>query len=259
MPMLDMNATERICYEWIDGDPAMPCLVFLHEGLGSIGMWKQFPALLCRATGCPGLVYDRLGHGGSSPLTAARGIHYLHEHALCELPRVIARLLPDRDYFLIGHSDGGSIALIHAAQQPARLLGVVTEAAHVFVEPITLDGIRAADDAFDAGRLGALRKYHGDRTDAMFKAWSTTWLGAGFAFWNIEYLLPSVLCPALIVQGAQDQYGSEAQVDAIVSKAADARKEIIDQCGHAPHQQASPRVLELMSGFVAGRTRARRR
>lgn len=259
MPMLDLNATERICYESIDGDPAMPGLVFLHEGLGSIGMWKQFPALLCRATGCPGLVYDRLGHGGSSPLTAARGIHYLHEYALCELPQVIARLLPERDYFLIGHSDGGSIALIHAAQQPARLLGIVTEAAHVLVEPVTLDGIRSADAAFDAGRLGALRKYHGDQTEAMFKAWSRTWLSAGFAFWNIEYLLPSVRCPALIVQGAQDQYGSEAQVDAIVSKAADARKEIIEQCGHTPHQQASSQVLELMRGFVAGRTRAHRR
>ena len=213
MPILNLSAETDIYYELIEGDPAKPCLVFLHEGLGCCAMWKDFPAQLCQATGCRGLLYDRHGYGQSSPLAARRQLHYLHDYALCELPQVLAALLPGQDHFLIGHSDGGSIALIYAAQQPPRLRGIITEAAHVFVEGITLDGIRVADAAFGEGKLRALAKYHGDKTETIFKAWSDTWLSYGFQFWNIEYLLPSVECPALVVQGSEDQYGSAAQVD----------------------------------------------
>jgi pimeloyl-ACP methyl ester carboxylesterase len=251
MPMLELNPGEQIYYKLIDGAPERPYLVFLHEGLGCAGMWKTFPAMLCEATGCPGLVYDRLGYGKSSPLRAKRQIHYLHDYALRELPQVLAHVIAERDYVLIGHSDGGSIALIHAAQQPARLRGIVTEAAHVFVEAVTIGGVNSADAAFDAGKLGALDKYHGAKTEALFKAWSKTWLGSGFKFWNIKYLLPSIACPALIVQGVDDQYGTGKQVEAIVSRAANARKAIIAQCGHAPHQEAPQLVLSLMAGFVA--------
>jgi pimeloyl-ACP methyl ester carboxylesterase len=251
MPMLDLYPGEQIYYELIDGAPERPYLVFLHEGLGCAGMWKAFPAMLCEATGCPGLVYDRLGYGKSSPLRDKRQIHYIHDYALRELPQVLAHVIAERDYVLFGHSDGGSIALIHAAQQPARLRGIVTEAAHVFVEPVTLEGIRSADEAFDAGKLGGLGKYHGAKTEAIFKAWSKTWLGSGFKFWNIEYLLPSIICPALIVQGIDDQYGTESQVDAIVSRAANARKAMIAQCGHVPHHEARQVVSALTARFVA--------
>lgn len=250
MPILKFSHAEQIHYEVIEGDPDQPYLVFLHEGLGCIAMWKTFPAMLCKATGCPGLVYDRLGYGKSSALETKRQIHYLHDQALCELPEVLAKLIPGRDYFLIGHSDGGSIALIYAAQQPPHLRGIVTEAAHVFVEPETLEGIRVADAAFDAGKLRALSKYHGDKTEHMFKAWSGTWQTHGFKFWNIEYLLPSIVCPALVVQGVQDQYGTEAQVDAIVSAALNAEKAMVDHCGHAPHQELPDVVLHLMGQFL---------
>lgn len=252
MPFLDVNDTPRLYYELIPGDPARPCLVFLHEGLGSVGMWKDFPALLCQAGGCAGLVYDRQGYGRSVPLAAARQIHYLHDYALRELPRILAQVIPGREYILVGHSDGGSIALIHAAQRPALLRGIITEAAHVFVEPQTLDGVRAADAGFEAGKLRALARYHGEQTDAIFKAWSQTWLAPHFRFWNIEYLLPSIACPALIVQGSADQYGSEAQVDAIVAGAPKARKAMLAACGHAPHQEMPRETLALMAAFVRG-------
>ena len=253
MPILNLSAENDIYYELIDGDPAKPWLVFLHEGLGCCAMWKDFPLQLCQATGCRGLLYDRLGYGLSSPLAARRQIHYLHDYALCELPQVLAAVLPGQDHFLVGHSDGGSIALIYAAQQPPRLRGIITEAAHVFVESMTLDGIRTADAAFGAGKLRALAKYHGEKTPAIFMAWADTWLSYGFQFWNIEYLLPSVECPALVVQGTADQYGSAAQVDAIVAQALNAMPAMVEQCGHTPHQEQPPALLALMEGFLRGR------
>ncbi|UQV47647.1 alpha/beta hydrolase [Janthinobacterium lividum] len=253
MPILNLSAETDIYYELIEGDPAKPCLVFLHEVLGCSAMWKDFPAQLCQATGCRGLLYDRHGYGLSSPLAVRRQLHYLHDYALCELPQVLAALLPGQDHFLVGHSDGGSIALIYAAQQPPRLRGIITEAAHVFVEGVTLDGIRVADAAFGAGKLRALAKYHGDKTENIFKASSDTWLSYGFQFWNIEYLLPSVECPALVVQGSEDQYGSTAQVDTIVAQALNAVPAIVEQCGHTPHQEQPQALLALMEGFLQGR------
>lgn len=256
MPILNLSAEDDIYYELIDGDPAKPWLVFLHEGLGCCAMWKDFPALLCQATGCRGLLYDRLGYGQSSPLAARRQLHYLHDYALRELQQVLTALIPGQDYFLIGHSDGGSIALIHAAQQPCRLRGIITEAAHVFVEDVTLDGIREADAAFGAGKLRALARYHGEKTQAIFKAWSETWLSYGFQFWNIEYLLPSIECAALVVQGSEDRYGSAAQVDAIVARALNAVPAMVEQCGHTPHQEQPQALLALMEGFLHGRMEA---
>lgn len=258
MPILTLRPDHELYYELIAGDPARPVLVFLHEGLGSCAMWKDFPARLCQATGCRGLLYDRLGYGLSSPLKAPRRLHYLHDYALRELPAVLDRLIPRQEHIVIGHSDGGSIALIHASQQPAYLRGIITEAAHVFVEAVTLAGIRTANAAFDAGKLRALAKYHGDKTQTIFKAWSETWLGHGFQFWNIEYLLASITCPALVMQGSADQYGSAAQVDAIVAKALQAVPAMIEQCGHTPHQEQPQAVLELMRVFLEGRIAAAR-
>ncbi len=252
MPIFTLDATQEIHYQLIEGQPGQPCLVFLHEGLGCTAMWQDFPERLCQATGCHGLVYDRHGYGQSSALTASRNIHYLHDYALRELPALLEYVLPGREYFLIGHSDGGSIALIHAAERPPRLRGVITEAAHVFVEAETLAGIRAADAAFDAGKLRALAKYHGDKTEGIFKAWSLTWQTFGFQFWNIEYLLPSIVCPALVVQGSEDQYGSAAQVDAISRLALNATPVMIEKCGHTPHQEQPDALLALMGNFLQG-------
>ncbi|MDD2920726.1 MAG: alpha/beta hydrolase [Anaerolineales bacterium] len=251
MTFLTLDKTPQIYYELIDGDANKPRLVFLHEGLGCAAMWKDFPRRLCEATGLRGLVYDRIGYGKSSALVSARTIHYMHEYALTELPQVIAQVIPDSDYFLVGHSDGGSIALIHAAEKPARLRGIITEAAHVFVEQETIAGIQVAAESYQAGKLRGLSKYHGEKTDVIFKAWSETWLTDWFGHWNIEYLLPSIECPVLAMQGMDDQYGTVAQVEAIASKALNAQKALIENCGHSPHQERADVVLQLMKDFLA--------
>jgi pimeloyl-ACP methyl ester carboxylesterase len=251
MPTLFFNETDQIYYAMIEGNPDHPALVFLHEGLGSHAMWKGFPQQLCRKTGCPGLVYDHVGHGKSSPLTSARTTHYIHDAALKELPRVIEHCIPRRSYLLIGHSDGGSISLIFGAERPALLKGIITEAAHVFVEPITVEGIRRADAAFRKGELTGLIKYHGRKTESLFRAWADTWLSDRFQCWNIEVLLPSIQCPILAIQGREDQYGTKRQVSSIVSQSSGrAIPALLDNCGHSPHQEMPETVLAIMSGFI---------
>ncbi len=250
MPKLTLDQEYEIYYETIEGRQALPYLVFLHEGLGCAALWKDFPKRLCQATGCPGLLYDRRGYGHSSPLARARTIHYLHEYALWELPRVLAAVIPGRDYLVIGHSDGGSIALIHAAERPAGLRAIITEAAHVFVEQETVDGIRAADEAYLAGKLHRLTHYHGDKTDTTFKAWSRTWITEGFRHWNIEYLLPSIEVPAQVMQGVEDQYATESQVTTIVGGVANREAVMVSQCGHTPHQEQSEETLAAMKDFI---------
>lgn len=250
MPMLDLADGGQLYYELIDGDAHAPALVFLHEGLGCTAMWRDFPARLCKATGRQGLVYDRRGYGLSSPLKSVRSIHYLHEYALIELPQVLARLLPEREHIVIGHSDGGSIALIYAAGQPAGLRGLLTEAAHVMVEAVTLEGVRVAKDAFGAGKLRALQRYHGEKTVQIFNAWAETWLRPEFSHWDIGYLLPAIACPVLAVQGSGDQYGTQAQLDAIAGRAPDGRQLMVPDCGHTPHQEQPEVLLRLMSEFV---------
>ncbi len=252
MPNLKIHDESHLYYHLIPGKAENPHLVFLHEGLGCTAMWQGFPEKLCAATGCPGLVYDRLGYGKSSPLTHARSIHYLHEYALIELPKLLKTVIPHTPFILIGHSDGGSISLIYGAGRPALLKGIITEAAHVFVEPETIAGIKVADDAWEKGRLQGLSKYHGDKTETIFKAWSVTWLSSGFMSWNIEYLLPCITAPLLVIQGADDHYGTLAQVKAIAAQSSgDARQEIVENCGHAPHLEAQSVVLALMADFVA--------
>ncbi|MFB3925305.1 MAG: alpha/beta fold hydrolase [Syntrophales bacterium] len=227
-------------------------LVFLHEGLGSIAQWRDFPAAVCAATGLPAFVYERLGHGRSDPLTGPRQLRYMHDEALIVLKEVLERNI-EGDVVLIGHSDGGSIALIFASAYPARIRGVITEAAHVFVEKITVEGIRRAVDAFEkSGLREALARYHGDNTDLMFRGWADIWLSPEFFQWNIESYLPGITCPLLAIQGMNDEYGSPAQVEAII-RGVKGRAEslLIPQCGHVPHFQARSRVLSETTRFIS--------
>lgn len=251
MPLLSLGPGRAIHYETIAAaDPRRPHLVFLHEGLGCTTMWGDFPQRLCAATGCPGLVYDRVGYGRSSPLAGPRDARYLHDYALDELPAVLDGLLPAQDYALVGHSDGGSIGLIHAATRPPRLRALITEAAHVFVEEVTLAGIRAAVAAHAAGRLRGLARHHGERADAMFRAWHGIWLDASFRDWNVTALLPEIAAPVLAIQGGDDQYGTPAQVEAIVAGDARRRPAMIADCAHTPHREQAETVLCLMRDFL---------
>jgi pimeloyl-ACP methyl ester carboxylesterase len=233
------------------GDPAGPVLVFLHEGLGSIAQWRDFPLAVSEAVRLPAVVYERGGYGSADPLDGPRSVRYIHEEALQSLPEVLRQLQID-DAVLIGHSDGGSIALIFAAVRPDKVRGIITEAAHVFVEDVTLAGIREAVRIYTSTDLPErLSRYHGSNTEAAFRGWADTWLSPAFRDWNIEEYLPGVRCPVLAIQGRDDEYGTPAQVEAIVNGVCGPSESlIIENCGHVPHLQAREKVLAQMSRFI---------
>lgn len=228
-----------------------PCLIFLHEALGCVEMWKSYPERLCQRTGLPGLLYDRQGHGGSDPLQGPRKPDYLNREAAEVLPEFLRKLGIDRPV-LVGHSDGGTIALLFAAAHPDWPCCAVTEAAHVFVEEITRRGIREALSTYHRTDLQSrLAKYHGNKTDDLFRAWSGIWLSDAFASWNMLDELPSIRCPLLVIQGENDEYGTQDQVDRIVSRSAGpATPLLLPECGHIPHLEAEDRVLEAAGEFI---------
>ncbi len=225
-------------------------LVFLHEGLGSVGQWRDFPSLVSEKTGLPALVYDRWGYGNSDPFILPRPTSYLHDEALSGLPAVLGAFGIERTIF-VGHSDGGSIALIFASAHPEAVSGVITEAAHVFVESVTLEGIRDAVKVYASTDLGErLVRYHGDKADLVFRGWADTWLSPAFRRWNIEPFLSGVQCPVLVIQGIDDQYGTPAQVKAIERQVSGPAKTMLVRCGHTPHAEAREEVLEGMARFI---------
>ena len=229
-----------------------PTLVFLHEGLGCIEMWRDFPLTLCKATGFQGLVYDRTGYGGSSAWPDDPGIDYMHIEAQRVLPQVLAAAGIE-DCILIGHSDGGSIALIYAGADPEPLHAVVTLAAHVYAEPVSIESIARARTAFEQGDLAQrLRRYHGANTERAFRLWNDAWLAPGFAHWNIEAFLPGIAVPLLAIQGEDDEYGTEAQLGTIAGKAGGyAETRLLPDCGHAPHLQAPDEPRIAIARFIA--------
>ncbi len=239
--------------KWIygSGDKKSPVLIFLHEGLGCIELWRDFPEQVCRDTGLTGLVYDRLGHGKSDPLPKRRSQYYLHDEALKYLPPLLEAVNIDRPVF-IGHSDGGTIALLYAAHFAGKTAGLITEAAHVFLEDVTIDGIQNAVKMYETGKLKkGLTKYHGDKIDAIFYGWANTWLSPEFRNWNIVDELKNITAPSLIIQGQSDEYGTEKQVDTIVNTVqGHAEKLMIPECGHVPHFQAKDLVQEKMMRFI---------
>jgi pimeloyl-ACP methyl ester carboxylesterase len=225
-------------------------LVFLHEGLGCTAMWHGFPALVVRDTGLPAIVYDRPGYGRSSGHPLPRDKSYLHHEAQEVLPRVLDDLQVERA-ILVGHSDGGSIALLAAAASPEKIAGIVTEAAHVFVEPITLKGIRKAVAAFGPRHIEKrLARYHGAKARNLFFAWSDTWLSESFQNWNIEDCLDRITCPALVMQGCEDPYGSERQVQSIVAGIGPQSSAVLMPGGHALHRDTPENVSGAIAGFL---------
>lgn len=240
----------RLEARWWAG-PADTALVFLHEGLGCVDLWRDVPGALGRSTGLAAFAYSRPGYGRSSGITLPRPSDYHVVEADDILPAVLDAVGIERAV-LIGHSDGGTIALMTAAKDP-RIKGAVTMAAHVFNEEITLAGIREARQAWETTNLREkLRRYHGDNVDAAFHGWNDTWQRPDFADWNVEAGLADVGCPVLVVQGAEDQYGSAGQVHAIARGVAGPAQELIlPDCGHSPHLEAPEPLFAAVNQFVA--------
>jgi pimeloyl-ACP methyl ester carboxylesterase len=239
--------------ELVVGDPAAPALVFLHEGLGSIDLWRGVPGEVRAAVGEPTtLVYARHGHGRSAPAGLPRPVDYMHHEADVVLPALLDAVGIERPV-LIGPSDGASIALLYAGAGHA-VAGLVCLAPHVFVEPESIAGIEAAREAYRATDLRAkLGRYHDD-PDATFRGWNDVWLSEPFRSWNIEDRLPGVDAPTLLVQGTADQYGTLAQLDAIERRVRGrVRRLVVDGAGHSPHLDACDDVVAAIAEFVAGR------
>lgn len=231
--------------------PLSPVLVFLHEGLGCIDIWRSFPEKLAKLVGLPALIYDRYGSGGSESLQGPWSGNPFCREADIVLPDILAQCGITHP-ILIGHSDGGSIALQYAATYPDRPVGVIAEAAHVFAEELTLSSIRKAVTAFEQGNLKEkLARYHGDRTDTMFRHWADIWLLPENRNWNMQASLPGITCPLQVIQGEDDEYGTLAQVEAIVSGVSGRTETvIIPACAHSPHLQAEDAALEGMAAFI---------
>lgn len=234
-----------------------PTLVLLHEGLGCVRMWRDFPERLAQATGCGVFVYSRAGYGGSDAIELPRPLDYMEHEAQHVLPEVLAAAGLDAPV-LFGHSDGGSIALLyasHAARNPAlpACRGLILEAPHVFCEEVSVQSIARARDAYEHGDLRArLQRHHQVNVDVAFWGWNRAWLDPGFRAWNIERSLPGVRVPVLLIQGEEDEYGTAAQLRAIErGTAAPVETHLLAACGHAPHREKPEQTLSLSADFVA--------
>ncbi len=239
----------RLEYAWYGPAPdEAPTLVFLHEGLGCVAMWKDFPGRVAERTGLGVLVYSRAGYGGSSPVPLPRPLRYMHDEGQQALPLVL-EAAGIRQAVVVGHSDGASIAIIHAgAMQHRRIAGLVLMAPHVFNEQLCVDSIRQAREAYlNTSLRERLANYHGDNVDCAFWGWNRAWLDPDFWHWNIERYLPGIRVPALVIQGREDEYGTAGQVEAIQRKSGGPVETLwLDACGHSPHRDRPEATLEAI-------------
>ena len=234
-------------------DARAPLMIFLHEGLGSVAMWKDFPARLCEVTGLRGLVYSRPGYGRSTPRAADEqwAPDFMHRQAHEVLPALLQALhveVKKQPPWLFGHSDGASIALLHAARQPVA--GLVVVAPHLFVEDVSVASIQQARAAYAGGALKAgLARYH-DAPDSAFHGWNDVWLSAAFRAWNIEADVAGITAPLLAVQGVDDEYGTLAQIHRIPLAVPHAQLLEIPACRHSPHRDQPQALTDAVAAFV---------
>jgi pimeloyl-ACP methyl ester carboxylesterase len=247
----------RINYKVINShlfDLEKPVLIFLHEGLGSIGQWKSFPQKVCDTLQLKGIVYERYGYGLSDSLREKRNENFLHDEGLIYLPGLIENLKITNKVILIGHSDGATIALIYASKFSDKLLCLISEAAHVLLEDISRNGIIKIKGEYESNKLfkEKLMKYHTEKVDTMFYGWIDAWLMPEMENWNIESLLSGIKVPVLAIQGDNDEHGTFKQLDSI-KKNIQGNVEIfnIPDCGHVPHLEASEKVLSKICTFIS--------
>ena len=253
--------TVRIEHQWIAREKAeAPLVIFLHEGLGSVAMWHDFPQQVCVATGCRGLVYSRPGYGRSTPRAAdeAWGLDFMHRQAHEVLPALLMALdiatAPSKSQkkkvWLLGHSDGGSIALLYAARFPDALAGAVVLAPHIKVEAVSIQSIAEAKTAYEQTDLRErLARYHDD-PDSAFWGWATVWLDKTFLTWSIEQALSPITCPLLAIQGLDDAYGTMAQIRGIARQVPQTRLLELPGCGHSPHRDKAALVTAAVAALV---------
>jgi pimeloyl-ACP methyl ester carboxylesterase len=245
----------RIEHQWLRReDAAAPLMVFLHEGLGSVSMWRDFPGQMCAALQCRGLVYSRPGYGQSTPrvVDEAWAPDFMHRQAHEVLPALLKALGVDTHEdkpWLFGHSDGGSIALLYAARFPDRIAGAVVVAPHILVEDLSVASITKARTAYAETDLRQrLSRHHAD-VDSAFRGWNDIWLHPAFRDWNITQELCSITCPLLAVQGVNDEYGTLEQVRGIARVAPQCTVVELADCGHSPHRDRQDRLLEAVRDF----------
>jgi pimeloyl-ACP methyl ester carboxylesterase len=239
-------------YQIIDHGSAGPTLVFLHEGLGSLLMWRDFPSRLCGALHCRGIVYSRPGYGRSTPLWPAGKwpLNFMHIEATEVLPRFLTAIGLKQPAVILGHSDGGSIALLFARASPDRCAGIITAAAHAFVEPITIDNISKAKDRFaNPIVFERLSKYHLNPRYVL-DGWSGAWLDPAFRHWNIEAELRGLTVPTLLIQGEDDEYGTLEQVRRIAAGANTVSTCVLPDCGHSPHVDHPLAMIDAIERFL---------
>ncbi|MCK5163858.1 MAG: alpha/beta hydrolase [Desulfobacula sp.] len=247
--------SKKIEIQWyLKGNKNRPVLIFLHEGLGCTRMWKDFPRMLSKNTGCPALVFSRLGYGNSDPCPLPWKINFMHKEALKLLPKIISQA-QIKEYILIGHSDGGSIGIIYSGSRYAPelngLKGLITLAAHVFCEQITVDCIRQAKINYEQHNLRQqLEKYHGENTKNAFRGWNDVWLNPNFINWNIEKYLSNIKVPMLAIQGKNDQYGTIKQIESIKTRVKHVKTCLIEECRHSPHLDQPEQALNIMTQFI---------
>ena len=240
------------------GSPGGPWLVFLHEGLGSVSLWRDFPDRLAAATGLPALVYSRPGYGRSSPITAPRPLDYMEREAKAVLPALLRAAGIER-FLLVGHSDGASIAAVFAgALCDPGLVGLVLMAPHFFTEAQGLSAIAAArkdflGDGMENGLAAKLQRHHPETLEGAFWGWNRAWLDPGFRRWDLRPYLPAIAVPSLVIQGSEDRYGSLDQVDCLAALSGSrVARCILQGCGHSPHRDRPSACLDAASGFING-------
>jgi pimeloyl-ACP methyl ester carboxylesterase len=238
----------------IAGDSRLAPIVFLHEGLGSVAMWKDFPQLVCHTTGRAGLVYSRRGYGLSTPITDVRRLgqrdaDFMHYEAWTVLPALLHALRIEQPV-LVGHSDGGSIALLYAARHEVQ--ACIVMAPHLFVEQMSVDSIAKAKTAYETTDLrNKLARYHAD-VDSAFWGWNDVWLSQAFRSWNIEASVAKIKAPLLAMQGLDDEYGTLAQIERIATLAPHAKLLKLANCGHSPQRDQPARAIGAIADFLLG-------
>lgn len=244
---------QQLEYQLLTPGQAGPLtLVLLHEGLGCVALWKEFPRRLAELSGCRVLCYSRAGYGQSSPCTLPRPLSFMHQEGLRVLPQVLAAAAIEQAV-LVGHSDGASIALIHAGGlADSRIRGLVLMAPHVLVEELTVTSIRQARDAYAATDLRQrLQRYHGANVDCAFLGWNGAWLDPEFLTWNLEEYLATIQVPVLLIQGEEDNYGTLRQLDTIQAQVpGTVERVILPACGHSPFRDQPEKTLQAILAFL---------